>query len=131
MATAEKTVDQKVEALGRMNLVTLRRVFKETFGKETASTNRDALRKRIANHLRETAGAGGRTRPRDARLPPPKTVLTRKHDKKSYSVTVLEDGFSYRNKTYGSLSTIAKEITGTVWNGFTFFGQALKEANRA
>ena len=131
MTTTAKAVDQKIEALGRMNLVTLRRVFKETLGKETASKNRDALRKRIANHLRETEPADGRTRARDERLPPPNTVLTRKHGNKSYSVTVLDDGFSYRNKTYGSLSTVAKEITGTVWNGFTFFDRALKEANRA
>ena len=125
MATMTQSVDKQIEALSRMNLATLRKVYKTTLGKETTSKNRDALRKRLANHLRES---GGETRPRDERLPPVDTVLTREHEGKTYRVTVLENGFRYGIKTYGSLSTIAKEITGTVWNGYVFFGRALKEA---
>ena len=37
-------------------------------------------------------------------------------------VTVLDDGFEYDGQVYRSLSAIAKEITGTVWNGPAFFG---------
>ena len=125
MATMTKSVDKQIEALGRMNLATLRKVYKTTLGKETTSKNRDALRKRLANHLRES---GGEMKPRDERVPPADTVLTREHEGKTYRVTVLENGFRYGTKTYGSLSTIAKEITGTVWNGYVFFGRALKEA---
>ena len=125
MATTTKSVDRQIEALSRMNLATLRKVYKTILGKETASRNRDALRKRLANHIRES---GGEARPRDERLPPADTVLTREHEGKTYRVTVLENGFRYGAKTYGSLSTIAKEITGTVWNGYVFFGRALKEA---
>jgi hypothetical protein len=33
----------------------------------------------------------------------------------------LADGFEYEGRRYGSLSKIATEITGTRWNGFTFF----------
>ena len=129
MATTTKNLDKQIEALGRMNLATLRKVYKTTLGKETASKNRDAIRKRLANHLLESAkSAGGETRPRDERLPPVDTVLTREHEGKTYRVTVLENGFRCGTKTYGSLSTIAKEITGTIWNGYVFFGRALKEA---
>jgi ribose 1,5-bisphosphokinase PhnN len=125
MATTTKSVNKQIEALSRMNLATLRKVYKTTLGKETASRNRDALRKRLANHLRESRAE---TRPRDQRLPPADTVLTREHEGKTYRVTVLENGFRYGTKTYGSLSTIAKEITGTVWNGYVFFRRPLKEA---
>jgi hypothetical protein len=37
-------------------------------------------------------------------------------------VFVIEGGFSWQGKTYASLSAIAKEITGTHWNGWRFFG---------
>jgi hypothetical protein len=35
---------------------------------------------------------------------------------------VLEKGFAWNGKTYGSLSQIAKAMTGTSWNGHRFFG---------
>ena len=37
-------------------------------------------------------------------------------------VIVLEKGFAWNGKTYGSLSQIAKAMTGTSWNGHRFFG---------
>lgn len=59
---------------------------------------------------------------RDPRLPRAGTTLTREYKHFAHEVQVLEDGFLYRGRTYGSLSAIAKEITGTPWNGFLFFG---------
>jgi Protein of unknown function (DUF2924) len=44
-------------------------------------------------------------------------------------VRVLDDGFEYDGRRFSSLSAIAKEITGTKWNGFLFFGLA-KESKR-
>ena len=35
---------------------------------------------------------------------------------------VLEKGFAWKGETYGSLSQIAKAMTGTSWNGHRFFG---------
>ncbi len=58
---------------------------------------------------------------RDARLPMPGAILTKHHEGKNIIVKVLEKGFEYENKIYRSLSAIAKEVTGTNWNGFTFF----------
>jgi hypothetical protein len=58
---------------------------------------------------------------RDPRLPAAGTVLTRIYQGAEHAVTVLEKGFEYRDKKYRSLSGVAREITGTRWNGFLFF----------
>ncbi len=58
---------------------------------------------------------------RDLRLPPTGTVLRRAHAGVEHEVTVLESGFEYRGKRYSNLSSIAREITGTRWNGYGFF----------
>lgn len=46
----------------------------------------------------------------------------REYNGKIHEVKVLEQGYSYNNKIYKSLSAIAYEITGTRWNGKRFFG---------
>jgi hypothetical protein len=50
------------------------------------------------------------------------TVLIRDFDGVRHSVTILPEGFVWQDKTYSSLSAIAKLITGTNWNGPRFFG---------
>ncbi len=37
-------------------------------------------------------------------------------------ILVLEGGFSWRGKSYTSLSEVARAITGTRWSGPRFFG---------
>lgn len=58
---------------------------------------------------------------RDAGLAPG-TLLRREWRGKPVVVTVLTAGFDYDGQVYRSLSAIAKAITGTKWNGHTFFG---------
>jgi hypothetical protein len=58
----------------------------------------------------------------DSRLPMPGTILVREYRGKPITVAVRENGFEYQDKIYGSLSAIAREVTGTRWNGFLFFG---------
>ena len=58
-------------------------------------------------------------RPVDVR---PGTVLGREWNGQMQRVTVLENGFAWKGKTYPSLSKIALAITGTRWNGPRFFG---------
>ena len=58
---------------------------------------------------------------RDRRIPPPGTVLLRTYKNQKIAVTVLEDGFEWEGRTYGSLSAVAKEVTGSHWNGLRFF----------
>jgi hypothetical protein len=41
---------------------------------------------------------------------------------RTYDVLVLDDGFSWQNTRYRSLSAIARKITGTAWSGPLFFG---------
>jgi hypothetical protein len=52
----------------------------------------------------------------------PGTVLGREWNGQMQRVTVLENGFAWKGKTYPSLSKIALAITGTRWNGPRFFG---------
>lgn len=61
-------------------------------------------------------------RGRDPRLPAVGEVLVKVHRGAEHQVRMLEDGFEYQGERYTSLSRIAKEITGTNWNGFLFFG---------
>src|SRR5258706_3604141 len=50
------------------------------------------------------------------------TVLVREYQGGRHTVTVVPGGFLWRDTTYRSLSTVARAITGTAWNGPRFFG---------
>jgi hypothetical protein len=58
----------------------------------------------------------------DDRLPPPGTVLTRKYKGDTVQVKILASDFEYAGAVYGSLSAVAKAVTGSHCNGFLFFG---------
>lgn len=60
----------------------------------------------------------------DPRLPISGSVIVKEHRGRTIEVYVLESGFEYNGRRYTSLSAIAKEITGTKWNGMVFFGLA-------
>jgi hypothetical protein len=58
---------------------------------------------------------------------PPATMktgarLVREWNGIAHTVDIVEGGFRYRDKTYASLTAIAKEITGAHWSGPRFFG---------
>ena len=59
---------------------------------------------------------------RDGRLPKPGSLLQRKFKGQIVVVQVLADGFQYQDRYYKSLSAIARQVTGTRWNGYAFFG---------
>ena len=61
---------------------------------------------------------------RDWRLPTAGTLLTRRMGDRQIVVKVLEDGYEFESHRYRSLSAIAREVTGTRWNGLLFFGLA-------
>jgi hypothetical protein len=50
------------------------------------------------------------------------TRLVREFQGREYTVAVLNDGFEWEGRRYKSLSAVARAITGTRWNGLTFFG---------
>ena len=58
---------------------------------------------------------------RDHRLPPPGNWIERPYKGRTIRVLVLGDGFEYEGQRYRSLSAIAKAISGSHINGFTFF----------
>ena len=58
----------------------------------------------------------------DPRVPSPGTQLIKRYKKDTITVTVLDEGFQYGQRVYKSLSAIAREVTGTQWNGYSFFG---------
>ena len=61
----------------------------------------------------------GMDRPRRLK---PGTVLLREYQGERHTVTVVANGYVWHETTYASLSTIARAITGTSWNGPRFFG---------
>jgi len=62
----------------------------------------------------------------DSRLPMPGSVLIKEYRGQTLVVRVLDTGFEYDGRRFASLSAIAKEITGTKWNGLMFFGLTKK-----
>ena len=50
------------------------------------------------------------------------THLVREWNGRTYQVEVLDNGYRFDGKTYPSLTTITKRITGTHWSGPRFFG---------
>lgn len=124
--------------------------FTELFGKEPRSKNRMFLLRTIAWKLQEHALGGISDRAKD-RLgalvalvdlpvrdsPPPRpravprseagtpmvgTVLTKRWRNQEIRVQVTDNGFVWNGTPYGSLSAVAKAITGASWSGALFFG---------
>jgi hypothetical protein len=60
-------------------------------------------------------------------LPRRGTILVREWQGTTHQVAVGDDGFLWNGRTYRSLSSIARAITGTNWNGPRFFG--MREMN--
>ena len=50
------------------------------------------------------------------------TVIVRTWHDVKYEVRVCKEGFEWNGQIYSSLSAVARMITGTNRNGFTFFG---------
>jgi hypothetical protein len=63
---------------------------------------------------------------RDERLPVAGTMLEREFKGELVVVQVLADGFQYQDRFYKSLSAIARQVTGTPWNGYDFFRRSLQ-----
>jgi len=77
-----------------------------------------------ATEVPRRAAAGAPSAPtRDPRLPPFGTVLKRRYKGIDYEIRVLENGFMWAGELYGSLSALAREISGQKSvNGFLWFG---------
>ena len=74
--------------------------------------------KQLTQQLRD----GIELAPSNALTLKPGTKLLREYKGCNYEVIVCGDGYQYDGQMYNSLSKIAREITGTRWNGKLFFG---------
>jgi len=82
------------------------------------------LTRRVQQQLDQLQNA--KTETRAAR---PGMRLVREWNGALHVVTIAEDGsITWRDRTWGSLSQVAREITGTRWSGPAFFGLKQKRS---
>jgi hypothetical protein len=146
-----ESLELKIAALRELPAGVLRAKYRELFGEESRSGNRQFLFRRVAWRLQSLSegdlperarlkaleladDADLRARPsrnfckaaaaahgRDPRIPSAGTILRRTFQGRIIEVKVVDDGFEFDGRHYQSLSAIASKVTGTRWNGHTFF----------
>jgi len=143
--------DIEIHSLRQLSRAELRVLWEKEFGGKTPrALGRDILALGIA-YARQERSYGSLARPvakeldrllarvledeaadapRAATSPLPRTgtTLVREWRGTTHRVTVVDDGFRWNGKTHQSLSSIARAITGTNWNGPRFFG--MREPNK-
>jgi hypothetical protein len=146
------TVLAKVAALKAARTIDLKQQWRELFGTEPPLYNRRFLESRLAYRIQELAYGGlkpetiarleaiaedldggdpDRRRRRAAQdRPIAGTRLIREWRGVEHCVTVRDEDFEYQGRPYKSLSAVARAITGTRWNGLTFFGLKNQRAGR-
>ena len=143
-------IPARLVALKTMPTSELKNQWRQLFETEPPAFNRRYLESRLAYRIQELAygglkpetvrrleklgeeldGGNVTTRKMRADLKPiAGTRLIREWQGVEHLVTVTADGFEWQGRPYKSLSAIARAITGTRWNGWTFFG--LKNRRRA
>lgn len=132
-------------ALSELTLPELRAEWRRLYRSQAPRLSRKLMVRAIAYRIQERACGGlapalsrklreyGR---KDAKmpdrlntagtLPKPGTRLVREWNGRTYTVMITEDGFAYNGMTYGSLTKIARIITGAHWSGPRFFGMGGK-----
>lgn len=143
MGDHEAILLRQLETVRHQNLFGLIQKFEELYGFKPGNTTSRGLRKRIAYRLQEIY-LGGLSDKDLAALEAiadkdplanlnqngirkvinrEGTRLKRVWKGNEYEVIAVGDGtFEFNGKGYKSLSAIAREITGTRWNGKLFFG---------
>jgi Protein of unknown function (DUF2924) len=135
-----ESVAARVAALPKTPTPELKQMWRELYDKEPPGFSRNYLISRLAYRIQELAYGGLKPATR-ARLdalanaldttaarkrvingPVVGTQLIREWHGVEHKVTVLAEGFEWEGRRYKSLSAVARAITGTRWNGLTFFG---------
>ena len=124
-------VETELEAVQAMDLTHLRQFWSARWGFPPRLRSKRLLRHMIAWRLQSAAQTGLdpetrrllrlKSTPR-APAPPIGSRLTREYRGELFEVEVRPEGFIHAGRAYGSLSEIARHITGTRWNGPRFFG---------
>lgn len=134
---------RRLAALKTATTMDLKVEWKRMFGTDAPPFNRAYLQSRLAHRVQALAyGAirpetrqrlealgerldGGNLvlrRTRADNRPVPGTRLMRSWAGTMHTITVRTDDFEFEGRPYRSLSAVARQITGTRWNGWTFFG---------
>jgi hypothetical protein len=132
------TIEAEITQIRAMSIDRLRPRWRQIFGRTPPQgLTKDLLGRMIAYRIQEEAFGGldrataqlldrlaqdGKGRADPVRRMKAGTVLVREYRGERHTVTVVPDGYVWREQTYASLSTIARAITGTSWNGPRFFG---------
>jgi hypothetical protein len=145
----DRTVLSSLAALKEMSVKELKAEWEKLIGTSAPNNSRAFLEFRIAYRIQElTYGGPDRETRRmldlladeveghskrkyqiiDPRNPVTGTRLIREWEGIEHTVTVLKDGFDWQGRKFKSLSAVAREISGTRWNGYRFFG--LRERKR-
>jgi Protein of unknown function (DUF2924) len=133
-----EAVEAEIGRIRSLGVDALRSLWRATFrASPPPGFTKDLIARFLCWHLQEQAFGGLDPRTakhlasftRGARPPAdrprrlkPGTLLVREYQGARHTVTVVANGFVWREATYASLSTIARAITGTNWNGPRFFG---------
>ncbi|MBX9751608.1 MAG: DUF2924 domain-containing protein [Roseococcus sp.] len=133
----------RLAALHAAPIATLKRQWLELYGKEPPPFSRSYIQSRLAYRIQELAYGGLKPETVDRLValgeqldggnvvlrriradsrPLAGTRLIREWQGVQHVVTVRQDDFEFEGRPYQSLSAIARHITGTRWNGWTFFG---------
>jgi hypothetical protein len=139
----DQTALSRLVALKALSVKELKAEWEKLIGTAAPNNSRAFLELRIAYRLQELTYGGpdretrrmldlladeieGHNRRKhqiaDPRNPVVGTKLIREWDGVEHTVTVLKDGFDLQGRKFKSLSAVAREITGTRWNGYRFFG---------
>jgi hypothetical protein len=139
----KETILSQLAALKGAPIAALKTRWRELFDTDPPAYNRRFLENRLAYRIQELA-YGGLSRETEERLramakqyaeqkpadrkvrpilrPVAGTKLIREWEGVEHCVTVRHDDFEYLGRPYKSLSSVARQITGTKWNGWVFFG---------
>ena len=127
----QAAVRDEVASLQSMTLSELRMMWAARFGAPPKQRSVDLLRRVLAWRIQAEAFGGldaatvrllGSERSLVMVAEQPGTRLARDYAGKRHEVVMLEEGVLYDGATYGSLSEVARVITGQRWNGPRFFG---------
>ncbi|WP_114226578.1 MULTISPECIES: DUF2924 domain-containing protein [Sphingomonas] len=128
-----RNLDAKLAALQQMSAVELRAEWTRQLKAEPPKITAELMRLAIGYRLQERALGGLSARCRRKLLAPtgrgaalpvmkPGTRLLRSWNGRTIEVLVTDEGYEHENRSYRSLSQIAREVTGTAWSGPRFFG---------
>jgi hypothetical protein len=137
-----ESLEARLARIAEMNIEQARGCWRRTFASDPpAAFSKDLLARAICYRLQAQAlGSLSASTGRLLRslvnlgIEPPRrikvgSVLVREHQGVVHEVLVVPGGFCWRGNTHDSLSTIARMITGTSWNGPRFFGLRSKKVS--